>query len=646
LIRELFSIIVCISCKKKETEFKKYYAQKKILAAYSPDTFKKTACSQIKMAIRRPIITLLGHVDHGKSSILDKIRGTAIVAKEAGGITQAIGCSLVSIKTIEKICGPLLTALKSKLTIPGLLFIDSPGHAAFTSLRKRGGSLADLAILVVDIHEGFKPQTIESLEILKAHKVPFIVAVNKIDLISGWNYDPKKLLLPNLNQLNSQTIGEFEKKMYELVAQFSERGLQAERFDRVQDYTKQIALVPISAKSGQGIPELLMVLTGLGQKYLEQQLTIEESGPCRGTILEVKEEKGLGITIDAIIYNGRLKVNEALIIGGIKQAFVVKVKALLEPEELAEMHDKKGKYKAVKEIVAATGVKISALGLEEAVAGMPIRGIPSQASSPESLELIKTEIQEEVGGIIVEDSGKLGLIIKADTVGGLEALRVLLQEKNIPVSSSSLGAITKKDLSRLESVADKDKFLGVLLAFNVTLPRELDDYIKSKGLKIIANQVIYKIIEDYEHYISSLKKNVEMQQLAKLVRPCKFFILKGYVFRQNNPAIVGVEIEIGTIRSGDPIMNLTGKSIGKVKSMKEGQDNLTVAVRGKQIAMAIDGATVGRQIKEGDVLLTDISETDFKALKELKKHLTGLEVKVLKEIAEIKRRNNPVWGVG
>ena len=594
------------------------------------------------MAIRRPIITLLGHVDHGKSSILDKIRGTAIVAREAGGITQAIGCSIVPLKTIEKICGALLSAIKSKLTIPGLLFIDSPGHAAFTSLRKRGGSLADLAILVVDINEGFKPQTIESLEILKAHKVPFIVAVNKIDLLSGWNYDSKQFLLANLAQLNNSTLGEFEKKMYELVAQFSERGLQAERFDRVQDYTKQIALVPISAKSGQGIPELLMVLTGLAQKYLEQQLTVEESGPCRGTILEVKEEKGLGITIDAIIYNGRLKVNDTLVIGGMRQPLVVKVKALLEPEELTEMRDKKGKYKKVKEIAAATGVKISALGLEEAVAGMPIRGI----SNPESLELIKTEIQEEVGGIIVEDSGKLGLIIKADTVGGLEALRVLLQEKNIPVSSSSLGAITKKDLSRLESVADKDKFLGVLLAFNVTLPRELDDYIKSKGLKIIANQVIYKIIEDYEHYISSLKKNVEMQQLAKLVRPCKFFILKGYVFRQNNPAIVGVEIEIGTIRSGDPIMNLTGKSIGKVKSMKEGQDNLTVAVRGKQIAMAIDGATVGRQIKEGDVLLTDISETDFKALKELKKHLTGLEVKVLKEIAEIKRRNNPVWGVG
>ena len=594
------------------------------------------------MTLRKILVTVVGHVDHGKTSLLDKIRQSAVATGEAGAITQAIGVSIIPLATIKKICGKLLEATKSKITIPGLLTIDTPGHAAFTSLRKRGGSLADIAILVVDINEGFKPQTIESIEILKANKAPFIVAVNKIDLISGWKYDDQKFLLPNLAELNYQTAGEFEKKMYELVAQFAEHNLQAERFDRVQDYTKQIALVPVSAKSGQGLPELLMVLTGLAQKYLEQQLNVEELGPCQGAILEVKEEKGMGTTIDAIIYNGQLKVNDMLVIGGINQPLVVKVRALLEPEELSEMRDKKGNFRNVKKVTAATGVKISAPGLNEAIAGMPVRGI----SGLGDLELVKTEIQKEVSDIIAEDSGEEGVIIKADTLGGLEALRVLLQEKNISISSASLGDITKTDLSKVESIKDKDPFRGVVLGFNVKIPPELEDYINSKNLKIISHDVIYKIIEEYESYINNLKKEIEVQQLFKLVRPCRFFILKGYVFRQNNPAIVGVEIEAGRIRSGDPLINLAGKSIGRVKSMKEGEDNVTLAQKGKQVAMAIDGATVGRQIKEGDILFTDIPEEDFKKLKELKKHLTEQEISVLKEIAEIKRKDNPVWGVG
>ena len=174
--------------------------------------------------IRRPIITVLGHVDHGKTTLLDKIRTTVVAKGEAGGITQSIGCSAVPMKVVEKICGKLMQNLKSKSTIPGLLFIDSPGHAAFTSLRKRGGSLADIAILVVDINEGFKPQTVESLEILRANKVPFVVAANKIDLIGGWQYDPEKFWLENFAALPYEVQGELEKKTYELVGKLSEFG--------------------------------------------------------------------------------------------------------------------------------------------------------------------------------------------------------------------------------------------------------------------------------------------------------------------------------------------------------------------------------------------------------------------------------------
>ena len=594
------------------------------------------------MAIRKVLLATLGHVDHGKTSLLDKIRKTVVTKGEAGGITQAVGVSIIPIETIKKICGPLLNALKQTITVPGLLAIDTPGHAAFTSLRKRGGSLADIAIVVIDLNEGFKPQTVESIEILKANKVPFIIAANKIDLINGWNYQEEKNLLQNINELSYEIQGVLEKKMYELVGQIFEQGLQSERFDRVQDYTKQIAIVPLSAKTGQGIPELLMVLTGLAQKFLEKNLQIEEHGNAKGVILEVKEDKGLGKTLDAIIYNGKLKVNDHLILGGIDEAIVTKVRALLEPGELAEMREKKSKFKNVKEVTAATGVKIAAPGLDLVVAGMPLR---STANSAE-IEALKQEVQEEIKDIIREDCLEEGVIIKADTIGGLEALRTLLQEKNIPISSSRIGDVSKMDLSKVETMRDKDEFLGVILGFNIAVPNDIVELAKTKNIKIITNDVIYRIILDYEEYVSGLKKEIEMRELNLLVRPCKFMVMSGYVFRQSNPAITGVEIEIGQIKTGCPIMDAHGKNISSVKAMQDGKENVTVALQGRQLALSMDHITMGRQVNEGDFLYSDISEDDFKKLKELKKHLSKGEIAVLKEIAEIKRSDNPVWGVG
>jgi translation initiation factor 5B len=572
------------------------------------------------MTLRKLICVLLGHVDHGKTSLLDTIRNTAVASRESGGITQSIGCSSIPINTIQKISGSLLKALKLDITIPGLLFIDSPGHAAFASLRKRGGSLADIAILVVDINEGLKPQTIESIEILKANKVPFIIAANKVDLIHGWKYDASKLLMENISNFNFTIQGEFEKKLYELVGQIAEYKIEA----------------------GQGIPELLMVLTGLAQKYLEQKLEIKEDGECKGTILEVKDVQGLGTTIDAIIYNGKVHVNDTLVIGGIDAPLVVKVRALLEPANLSEMRDKKSKFQNVKEVRAATGVKISAPGLQDAISGMPIRA----TSSKKDIGRLEKEVQQEVGEVLYDDSCDIGVAIKADTIGGLEALRQLLTEKNVPISSATLGDVTKKDLSKLESMKEKDPFAGVLLGFNVTIPQDVLELISIKKLKIITHNVIYTTIEEYEKYTKNLHSQIEMEKLNTLTRPCKCTFMPGYIFRQSNPAIIGVDIEVGTIKTGDNVMNEEGKALGTVKSMKDGADSISIATKGKQIPMGISGATVGRHINEGDFLYTDIPEEDFKKLKTLTKHLTKLEIEILKQIAEIKRKDNPVWGVG
>ncbi len=593
------------------------------------------------MAIRKVLVAILGHVDHGKTSLLDKIRQTAVAKSEAGAITQAIGVSIIPLSAIQKICGKLLDIFKGKLTVPGMLAIDTPGHASFASLRKRGGSLADLSILVVDINEGLKPQTIESIEILKANKVPFIIAANKIDLINGWNYDNAKFLLDNINALDFSIQGAFEKKLYDVAAQLQEQGFPAERFDRIDDYTKQVAIVPLSAKTGQGIPELLMVLTGLAQKFLEKKLEIEEQGSAKGTILEVKEEQGLGTTVDAIIYNGRLKVNDTIVIGGIDQPIVTKVRTLLEPAELAEMREKKSKFQKVKEVTAATGVKIAAPELDHAIAGMPLR-----SCLPSKVEQTATEVQQEVGEVLMQDAAEEGIILKADTIGGLEALQHLLREKNIPIASSLLGNITKKDLSQVESMKEKNESYAVLIGFNVQLPPELEEYVQSRNIKLILNDVIYKILEDYQAFVQQLKKDIELRQLSLIVRPCKFQVLKGYVFRQSHPAIVGVEIEAGSIRTGDPILNGNGKRIASVKSLQEGAEPVTKAEQGKQLALAMDGITIGRQVQEGDFLYTDVPEGDFKKLKALKKYLSPHEADALREIVAIKRKKEPTWGMG
>ena len=583
--------------------------------------------------IRQPIVTIMGHVDHGKTLLLDSIRGTAIAAKEAGGITQAIGASIIPLDTIKSVCGDLLAKLKVEITLPGLLFIDTPGHAAFTNMRKRGGNLADIAILVIDITEGIKPQTKECLEILKAYKTPFIIALNKIDLIPGWKSQPKTPFLKNLEMQGEGAKRIFETKLYDVVGRLFELGFESDRFDRVGDYTKQIALVPVSAKTAEGIPELLMVLTGLAQKYLEQSLKVDVKGQAKGTILEVKEQVGLGTVLDTIIYDGTLSVNDSLLIGGLKEPILTRVKALFEPVALAEMREKKAKFKPAKKVHAATGVRIVAPGVGDVVAGMPLM------SAVGDVEKLKAKIQEEVEEVLIETEQE-GLVLKADSLGSLEALTSMFKEHGIPIRKASIGPITKKDFSDAEAVAAKTPLYGVILGFNIPKPETVP-----QTVKVIVHDVIYKLIEDYDAWKIAKQKEMELEKIKGLTQPCKIEILKGYVFRQSHPAIVGTEIIAGTLRSNTPLMSPEGKHLTTVKGIQLEQKNIEEAGKGKQVAISLPGVTIGRQIKEGDTLYSAITEQEFRTYKEYKALLNEEQKTVLKEIAEIMRKKNPVWGI-
>ena len=583
--------------------------------------------------IRSPVCTVVGHVDHGKSSLLDYIRHSHIVKDEAGAITQAIGASLIPLDTIKKVCGPLLDSLKIKFTIPGLLFIDTPGHAAFTNLRKRGGSLADIAILVVDINEGFKPQTEEAVEILKHKKTPFIVVANKIDLLPGWN-STKDNILKSISNQGQDVQKRLDIKLYEILGKLHEFGFASERFDRVLDYTKEIAIIPVSSKTGEGIPELLMVLTGLAQKYLEGRLECDINRPAKGTVLEVKEGKGLGVAIDVIIYDGTLKKDDVIVIGGIKKPVVTKVRALFEPMPLSEIRDKKARFKQVSNVCAARCLRISAPEIENVVAGMPL-----MSSSKDSLEKTKQEIQKLVSEVIIETDIQ-GIILKADSLGSLEALINIFREKNINIRRASIGNISKKDVIDADSNYEKDPLKAVVIGFNVSL----NDDAKSEKVKIFTSDIIYKLIEDFEKWVVGETKRREAAEVEMLIRPCKIKIMPGYVFRQNNPAVVGVDILEGKIKTNMRLMKDV-IHLTTIKSIQSEKKKVTEAEKGKQVAISLDKVTVGRQINEGDILYSVIPESDFKKLKELKKHLTEGEITLLKEIAVMMRKENSLWGV-
>jgi len=586
------------------------------------------------MGIRSPIISVLGHVDHGKSSILDAFRGSNIVKGEAGAITQAIGASIMPLEIINKRCGKLIEKLNMKITIPGILFIDTPGHAAFTSLRKRGGNLADIAIVVIDVNEGFKPQTIEAIEILKSFKTPFVIAANKVDLLPGF-VKKNNNFLECFSQQKEEVKQTIESRLYELVGAIYEKfGVSSERYDRVESYTKQVAIVPCSAKEQIGLEELLMVITGLSQKFLEQTLNLNIEGPAKGVILEVKEDKGLGKTIDVILYDGSLVAGESIIVGSLNEPFKAKIRALLMPEPLVDMRDKKSKFKTVKEVVAATGVKISSPDFtQEVIAGMPIFGIRNQ--NEEELKKIAMDQISEV----TFDTDKDGIIVKADTLGSLEAIIKLLRDQGLPIRKASIGNISKKDISDAESNYEKDPLHSAILGFNIAQEES------TEHVKIIVREVIYSLIDDYEAWRKEIELKIEAKELENLTRPVKVEVLKNCIFRQSNPCIAGIEVIEGTIKPGVYLMDKTGKRIGEMKSMQSENQNISLADRGRQVAASLPGVTAGRQIHEGEIYYSDINEEEFKKIKKLTKHLSKPEIEVLKEIATIKRKTNPMWGV-
>jgi len=581
--------------------------------------------------LRSPIVTVLGHIDHGKTSLLDKMRGTGVQAREAAGITQHIGASFFPTETIMSICGDLLKTVKTELTIDGLLFIDTPGHEAYLNLRRRGGAIADIAIMVVDINEGPLTQTYESLKILQSGKTPFLIAANKLDKVPGWQEKKGLSLFEAIKAQNMSTQTEVDRRIYEIVGALSANKILSERFDRVKDFQKTVAIVPTSAKTGTGIPELLMVLSGLTQQYMKDRLKVS-SGPARGAVLEVREETGLGTTLDTIIYDGVLKKTDTIVVGGLNGVIEAKIRALLQPKALDEIRDPKEKFTHVDEVHAAAGVKIVAPDIAGAVAGAPVYAV----EDPENLEAIKKKVADEVSSIRIH-TDKSGIIVKTDTLGSLEAVTQFLQERKITVRAADVGPIVKRDIVEAQASGDSDPLNAVVLGFNVKISSEIEDLAAELGVEVFMNEVIYRLYDEYYAWLIVKREQAKAESLSSIIRPGKIELIPEYVFRNNNPAVVGVKVH-GLVKPRTALITKAGKRIGTILQIQDRSVSIDEATDGMEVAVSIRGPTIGRQVKNNDTLYVDVPDKQILAIrKKFMDDLSHPEKEVLEELTAIKR---------
>ncbi len=581
---------------------------------------------------RQPLVAVLGHVDSGKTTLLDYIRKTRVAAKEPGSITQHVGASEIPTDVIYKICNPVMEVLGLKFEVKtgGLLFIDLPGHEVFTNLRKRGGSVADIAILVIDINGGVQPQTVESINILKERRVPFIIALNKIDTIYGWKSKEGRPFILAEREQSPSVISELEKRLYRIVDQLAQYGVIADRYDRISDFTKAFAIVPTSAVTGEGVPDLLTVLIGLVQRYMLDRLEIR-SEEGRGSVLEVKQQPGLGTVLTAIIYDGTLRKDDMIVVAGAKGPVVTKIRALLVPEPLQEMRMTK-RFKRIDEVSAAAGVMISAPNLEDVLPGSPLYVVRDLSK----LEEIKEEVRKEIQGIII-NTDKVGVIVKADTLGSLEALVAQLSKEEIPIRRADIGDVSKTDVFEATVIKSKDHRYAAILAFNVKVPDEIEREAQSRGILIFKDVIIYQLIESFKNYLEELKRKEVEKILAKSVFPAELLVLEGFVFRRSDPAIVGVEVLAGRIKPGYPLINESGRSVGQILDIQHEGRRLKEAKAGDRVAISIRGGVVGRNIKEGKKLYTDVTEVYDERTRDVYfGHMTEEEKELYKKIMNIK----------
>ncbi|KDR14622.1 Eukaryotic translation initiation factor 5B, partial [Zootermopsis nevadensis] len=568
--------------------------------------------------LRAAVVCVLGHVDTGKTKILDKLRRTNVQDGEAGGITQQIGATNVPISAIKEQTKFVKGFADVELRIPGLLIIDTPGHESFSNLRNRGSSLCDIAILVVDIMHGLEPQTIESINLLKNKKTPFIVALNKIDRLYDWQTMNRKDIRDVIKAQAANTQLEFEHRTKEVIVQFAEQGLNAAVFYDNPDIRSYVSLVPTSAITGEGIGNLLGLIVDNCQNMLAKRLMYSDE--LQATVLEVKAIPGLGTTIDAILVNGRLREGDVMVLAGTDGPIVTQIRSLLMPQPMKELRVKNA-YVDYKEIKAAQGVKIAAKDLEKAIAGLNLQ----VAQKSDEVDILREEVSRDLRSALSNIKlQERGVYVQASTLGSLEALLEFLRTSKIPYSNIRIGPVVKKDVMKASTMLEHDSQYATILAFDVKVERDAQDLADTLGVKIFQADIIYHLFDKFMAYREELRQRKREEFKHVAVFPCKLRILPHCIFNTRDPIVLGVMIEAGIIKEGTPICIPSKEfvDLGVVTSIEINHKAVESARKGQEVSIkieAIPGETpklYKRHFDENDFLISKISRQSIDACKD------------------------------
>lgn len=568
--------------------------------------------------LRAPIICVLGHVDTGKTKILDKLRHTHVQDGEAGGITQQIGATNVPLEAINEQTKMIKNFDRENVRIPGMLIIDTPGHESFSNLRNRGSSLCDIAILVVDIMHGLEPQTIESINLLKSKKCPFIVALNKIDRLYDWKKSPDSDVAATLKKQKKNTKDEFEERAKAIIVEFAQQGLNAALFYENKDPRTFVSLVPTSAHTGDGMGSLIYLLVELTQTMLSKRLAHCEE--LRAQVMEVKALPGMGTTIDVILINGRLKEGDTIIVPGVEGPIVTQIRGLLLPPPMKELRVK-NQYEKHKEVEAAQGVKILGKDLEKTLAGLPLLVAYKDDEIPVLKDELIHELKQTLNAIKLEEKG---VYVQASTLGSLEALLEFLKTSEVPYAGINIGPVHKKDVMKASVMLEHDPQYAVILAFDVRIERDAQEMADSLGVRIFSAEIIYHLFDAFTKYRQDYKKQKQEEFKHIAVFPCKMKILPQYIFNSRDPIVIGVTVEAGQVKQGTP-MCVPSKNfvdIGIVTSIEINHKQVDVAKKGQEVCVKIEPIPgespkmFGRHFEATDILVSKISRQSIDALKD------------------------------
>ncbi|CAF95765.1 unnamed protein product, partial [Tetraodon nigroviridis] len=566
--------------------------------------------------LRAPVVCVLGHVDTGKTKILDKLRHTHVQDGEAGGITQQIGATNVPKETIVEQT-KMVKNFKENLKIPGMLIIDTPGHESFSNLRNRGSSLCDIAILVVDIMHGLEPQTLESINLLKEKKCPFIVALNKIDRLYDWKKSPDTDIVATLRKQKKNTKDEFDERAKAVIVEFAQQGLNAALFYENRDPRTFVSLVPTSAHSGDGMGNLIALLVELTQTMLARRLA--HCDELRAQVMEVKALPGMGTTIDVILINGRLHEGDTIIVPGVEGPIVTQIRGLLLPPPLKELRVK-NQYEKHKEVATSQGVKILGKDLEKALAGLPLLVAHKEDEIPVLKDDLVRELKQTLNSIKLEEKG---VYVQASTLGSLEALLEFLRTSKVPYAGINIGPVHKKDVMKASTMLEHDPQYAVILAFDIKVEREAQEMADSVGVRIFSAEIIYHLFDSFTKYREEYKKAKQEEFKHVAVFPVKLRILPQFIFNSRDPIVMGVCIDAGVLRQGTPLC-VPSKGfvdIGVITSIELNHKAIDCAKKGQEVCVKIEPIPgeapkmYGRHFEATDVIVSKITRASIDALK-------------------------------